>query len=133
MNAKGTSNFQERIRHSYHAYYPDQELMDGVLYGIVYYFHKRNNQLDADNLSKPVWDALEGVAFNDDRSIQLRHAGVVDLRSTDMTAFDLSRMPDMVADSFIEMIGTEDHVLYVEFGGLHQRMFRFGQAIPEDL
>ena len=99
------------------------------LYGVVYYFYRRNNQLDADNLSKPVWDALEGVAFENDLLIRLRHAGVVDLRSTDMTTFDLSKMPDTVADNFIQMIGVEEHILYVEFGILHQSMFLLGQEV----
>jgi hypothetical protein len=126
VNAKRTSSFQERIRRSYREYCPGEELFKEALYGIVYYFHKRNNQLDADNLSKPIWDALEGIAFENDLQIRLRHAGVIDLRSTDMTTFDLSKMPDTVADSFIQMVGTEAHVLYVELGTLHHSMFGFG-------
>ncbi len=129
VNARMTDRFQERIRQAYHTYYPATDLLAEPLYGVVYYFHNQHNQLDADNLSKPIWDALEGLAFEDDRVIQLRHAGVVDLRSTDMTTFDLSSMPDTVIDDFIEMIGSEDHVLYVEFGNLDQSMFLFGQEI----
>jgi len=132
VNARTTDKFQERIRESYKAYYDTDEQLDGLLYGTVYYFHNRNNQLDADNLSKPIWDALEGLAFTNDLLIQIRHAGVIDLRSTDMTAFDLSKMPDTVAESFIEMIGVEDHILYVEFGRLHQVMFSFGHEITEE-
>lgn len=133
VNARTTDRFQERIRQSYQAYYADNEPLTETLYGVVYYFHRRNNQLDADNLSKPIWDALEGLAFENDLSIQLRQAGVIDLRSTDMTTFDLSQMPDTVADDFIQMIGVEEHVLYVEFGVLHQSMFSFGQEVTREV
>jgi Holliday junction resolvase RusA-like endonuclease len=129
VNARTTDRFQERIRQSYREYNSADILLTEPLYGVVYYFHKRNNQLDADNLSKPIWDALEGVVFGDDLLIQIRHAGIVDLRNTDMTTFDLSNMPDLVAEQFIQMIGVEDHILYVELGSLHQSMFVFGHEV----
>jgi hypothetical protein len=132
VNAKYTDKFKDYIRESCKVYCEPSEQLQGLLYGIVYYFHKRTNELDADNLSKPIWDALEGMAFEDDLLIQMRHAGIVDLRSTDMTAFDLSRMPDTVAETFIQMIGVEDHILYVELGRLHQSMFVFGCEIAEE-
>jgi hypothetical protein len=78
-------------------------------------------------LSKPVWDALEGVVYEDDLIIKLRHAGIVDLRGTDINLFDLSRMPDTIAADFIAMIGSKDYILYVEFGQLSQDMFLFGR------
>lgn len=128
VNARMTDRFQEGIRQSYREYCPDSEPLNDELYGVVYYFHKRHNQLDADNLSKPIWDALEGIAFENDLLIRLRHAGVVDLRK-DMTTIDLSNMPDTVVDNFIQMLGVEEHIVYVEFGILHQSMFLFGQEV----
>lgn len=129
VNARTTDRFQERIRQSYREYNSGDMFLTEPLYGVVYYFYNRNNQLDADNLSKPIWDALEGLAFDDDFLIRIRHAGIVDLRSTDMNTFDLSNMPDNVAANFIQMIGVEDHILYVELGNLHQSMFVFGHEI----
>jgi hypothetical protein len=133
VNARTTDTFQRRLRESYQAYCPNDKLLTEPLYGVVYYFHNRHNQLDADNLSKPIWDALEGLAFEDDLLIQIRHSGVVDLRSTDMTTFDLSDMPDNVAEQFIQMIGIEDYILYVEFGNLHYRMFTFGHEMTGEI
>lgn len=127
VNARNTDKFQEHIREAYHIYCIPGELIDAPLYGVVYYFHSRHNQLDADNLSKPVWDALEGVVYEDDLIIKLRHAGIVDLRGTDINLFDLSRMPDTIAADFIAMIGSKDYILYVEFGQLSQDMFLFGR------
>lgn len=128
VNAKHTDRFQEHIREAFSAYCTLEEPADNLLYGVVYYFHNQRNQLDADNLSKPIWDALEGIAYKDDLIIQLRHAGIVNLRKTDLTVFDLSRVPDQVANDIIAFAGTKDHILYVEFGPLEAEMFTFGHA-----
>lgn len=47
------------------------------LYGIIYYFRKSERGMDADNVSKPLWDALEDVCYIDDKRIRLRLAGVI--------------------------------------------------------
>jgi hypothetical protein len=129
INAKHTAAFQEHIRAAYRHYCAAGEHVDHSRYGSVYYFHQRHNQLDADNLSKPVADARNGLAYVDDQIMRLRHAGVIDLISPDMTSFDLSDMPDNVAEDFINFIGSTEHVLYIEFGQLPQHMFVFGQAV----
>lgn len=126
INAKHTDRFQEQIRQAFATYCTIEQLFDIPLYGIVYYFHKRSNQLDADNLSKPIWDALEGVAYQDDRIIQLRHAGIIDLQKIDLAVLDLSNIPDAVANDIIALAGNRDHILYVEFGPLASEMFTFG-------
>lgn len=48
-----------------------------VIYGIVYYFRKNRVGYDADNISKPLWDALEAVCYDNDKQIRLRLAAVV--------------------------------------------------------
>lgn len=101
---------------------------DAPLYGAVYYFHSQPSGLDADNLSKPVWDALQGVAYPDDSRIRLRHAGIVDLRAFSIDEFDLSRLPDAVAERLFTVIGSELHVLSVEIGILATHMFEFGRT-----
>jgi len=56
VNAKGTAKYKEKIIDSFKQYYPDNNLCyDEELYGISYYFYKRKTELDADNLSKPIW------------------------------------------------------------------------------
>lgn len=132
INAKYTDRYQERIWEAFSTYCAVEQPLDTPLYGIVYYFHNQPNQLDADNLSKPIWDALEGIAYQDDLIIQLRHAGVINLRKTDLTVFDLSRVPDLVANDMIAFAGTRDHIVYVEFGSLESEMFTFGHTAKED-
>jgi len=98
----------------------------GDLYGLVYYLHAKPTQMDADNVSKPVWDALEGIGYRDDEVIKHRRAGLIDLRSNDPRAFDLSGMPDGVAADLISAVGVHDDIIYVEYGTLHNDMYEFG-------
>jgi hypothetical protein len=126
VNAKGTATYQQLLRDAFAFFHEAHVPADEPKYGLAYYFHARPTELDADNLSKPIWDALEGLCYADDRSIRDRRSGTVDLRSNDFHAFNLSRLPDDVAAALINAIGAEDHILYVEFGALNDQMFAFG-------
>jgi hypothetical protein len=60
VQAKYTQAYKEAIVDAYRTYYDGvNPLLESELYGISYYFHRRPAQIDADNLSKPIWDALE--------------------------------------------------------------------------
>jgi len=105
--------------------------LDGLLYGIVLYIrlgYSPTNDADADNISKPVWDVLEGEAYDDDKSIRLRLAGVADVKpaSAEVTleAVPLGEMPDQAAEEVIAAIGDGvPHILYVEVGQVQQVAF----------
>ena len=104
--------------------------IEGPLYAAVYYFHSRPTGLDADNLSKPILDALQGLAYEDDRQVKLRHAGTFDL-SVGFDLLDTSRLPQAIFDDLIEAVNGEEHTVYVEIGRLHYTShFRFGREIP---
>ena len=100
---------------------------------------------DADNISKPIWDALgKGGAYRDDRQVRLRIAAVVDLslvvgaEGTGVEAFDLSDAPPVVANAVETLasgstdgdgaIGAAPGFVYVEMGRLGPAMLRFGLA-----
>ncbi|WP_308132008.1 RusA family crossover junction endodeoxyribonuclease [uncultured Flavobacterium sp.] len=95
------------------------------LYGIVYHFYKKNVGIDADNLSKPLWDLLKGIMFKDDKQIKLRIAGSIDISSGDFSVFDFSNLKGEVTAELIEAFDTQDHFLYVECGKLKNGMFKF--------
>lgn len=107
------------------------------LYGIVYYIAQRYRpatDADADNVSKPVWDALEGVAYDNDKAVRLRIAGVIAPSSlpgvASLDELPLTGVPGDVADMMTGFITAgEAHILYVEIGLLHPAMFRFGFAV----
>lgn len=129
-SSKKADYFRESIKMAYRRAYPEEDAFWGDinLYGMVYYFHGQDTTLDADNMSKPVWDALRGTAFADDNAIKLRIAGII---NNSLTGIDLSYLPDEVAQELLRVIGEAEHVLYIEFGPLTERMFRFGLSMSE--
>lgn len=129
VNAKKTARFQAAIRTSYRDAYPEDDGYWEEMYGLVFYFHRHRSTLDADNLSKPVWDALCGAGFADDRSLKLRIAGIIDRDNSELFAIDLSNVPDAAADKLERALNEEEHVLYIEFGPLLREMFRIGLSV----
>jgi hypothetical protein len=111
---------------------------EGHLYGIVYYFvrgYRPTNDADADNVSKRVWDALEGVAYQDDEVVRLRIAGVIETGggpgndSPRLEQIDLSDLSPDVARALLDLVGRQEaHILYVELGPLNGSMFLFNLA-----
>lgn len=124
-NRKYSSRYKDSLEKAIKKYFPSIKLLEDQLYGSVYYFHSVPTQIDADNLSKPIWDALEGVVYKDDSIIKLRHAGIVDLKAGDFHEIDLTDLPDIVTNDFFEMIDNEEHFLYIEIGLLKPNMFTF--------
>lgn len=129
VNARRRAAYDDNLRTAYRAAHADETLPDGPLYGKVYYFHMEPTGLDADNLSKPVWDALKGLPYSDDKSIRLREAGLIDLRNTPVETFDLTTLPGPVAQRLIEVLGSAPHVVYVEIGKVEPEMYEFGRSL----
>jgi Holliday junction resolvase RusA-like endonuclease len=98
---------------------------DHNLYGIVYYFFNKNTGTDADNISKPIWDCLKGILFNDDKQIKLRTAGAFDLGSNDFNVIDFSRVKGEIVADLLESFDDDEHVVYIECGILDFSMFKF--------
>jgi len=71
---------------------------DGHLSYEVHIDHRTKTGLDADNLSKPIWDALRLVVYPDDKLIRFRSSTVSDLLTNEIKVFDLSNMPDEILD-----------------------------------
>jgi Holliday junction resolvase RusA-like endonuclease len=126
VQARKTAHYKDEVVRAFHRYVPAAEQLDGPLYGVVYYFHNVQTDTDADNISKPVWDCLEGIAFANDRSIKLRIAGMHDLAPAGIETLDISRISPRLVPDLHDLIKPADHVLYVEVGKLHDSMFRFG-------
>jgi Holliday junction resolvase RusA-like endonuclease len=121
------AEYYESLRTAFRKYHADAIPLDNNLYGIVYYFHKVKTQLDADNLSKPIWDALKGAAFNDDFQIRYRSAGLFNLGVERLEELDLTNIPDYVFGDFLEMLDNGySHILYVEFGEFTYDLMQFG-------
>ena len=89
---------------------------------------------DAGNVSKRIWDALEGVAYEDDHVVRLQIAGVVETgpaQAGEITyaSLDLARMPAAALAQLLELIASDErHFLYVELGPLRSSLFAFNLA-----
>ena len=126
INANRKKTYSEGLINAFKKYHPQSYPFDSYLYGFVYYFHKQSTGLDADNLSKPVWDALKSLAFVDDKLVRFRSAGTYNLHSDSIEVLDLSTMPDYLLNDFLEMIERESHILYIEVGSFDHHLFHFG-------
>ena len=129
---KGTEKFKEAIRESFKYYYSDTNLLDDELYGIAYYFHKKKTEIDADNLSKPIWDALETLLYKDDKIIKLRYTGIYDIKN-DVRKLNITKMPTNVFRDFLNLIDNNqiEHLIYIELGKLNNSLYIIGGETHE--
>jgi len=104
------------------------------LYGAVYYFTKRQYRKDADNISKPLWDALEERVtpfqlYEDDNKIKIRTAGTLNTNITEIESIDLTYVNGndltIITEFILEPTNTQQHLLYVEIGDMKGKMFKF--------
>jgi hypothetical protein len=111
--------------------------LDAHRYGIVYYFvrgYRPSNDPDAGNVSKRVWDALEGVAYDDDQVVRLQIAGLLEIgqaRSGGLAIedIDLADVPSRALNQLLELINKRvPHILYVELGHIRPSLFMFNLA-----
>jgi hypothetical protein len=117
--------YKQGLKEAFKTAYPDHSPFEAPCYGIVYYFHSAGVDIDADNLSKPVWDALKHAAYGDDAIIRFRQVGILDMNDADFAELDLTGIPDFAADSVSQAIGQARHILYIEIGRLHPGLFKF--------
>jgi hypothetical protein len=128
VRAKLTDKYKQAILDGYRKYYPEPlGLLDGELYGIAYYFYKGVTQLDADNLSKPIWDALESAIYRNDKAVKIRFSGIYQIgRPGSVEFLDMTTMPVNVQGDFLELIDEADHLIYIEIGHWSPGLYRMG-------
>jgi len=101
------------------------------LYGVVYYFRKRKTSrtrvFDADNISKPLWDALQNVCYLDDVVIKLRLAGVIteDYNSNFTIPFTGLSTNDINIVTTFFATSPSDHMIYVFLDNIQPSHFKF--------
>ena len=127
VNAEKKQTYYTALITAFNQYNKTATQVNSDLYGFAYYFHRTKTGLDADNLSKPIWDALRLTAYPDDKLIRFRSSAVFDLQSQGIEVLDLSNMPDEILDDFLQMIDSgDDHILYVELGKFDFSLLEFG-------
>lgn len=124
-NAEGRKAYQRRLAQM--AVDQNPTMLTGDLYGRIYYFHRGARDIDADNLSKPIMDALRGTVFGDDRQVRLRLAAKVDLEAS--FAISSETVPQALYGPLYSSVSdpTLRDFVVVEVGELLTVDVRFGQ------
>jgi Holliday junction resolvase RusA-like endonuclease len=107
-------------------------IMTEDLYGVIYYFYRVKTGTDADNISKPIWDCLKGILFDDDKRIKLRTAGVIDISEGDLNVIDFTNVRGEITAELVDAFVTIDHFAYIECGFLHKSMYKFNLELNGD-
>lgn len=99
------------------------------LYAAIYYFYREDVGLDADNISKPAWDALNAVGYSDDKQIKIRTSVAINLCEHDILVFDQDILPTDVLIDLIQSIADNNHTLYIEVGEIdrYDNIFNISQ------
>lgn len=126
IEAHSHLRWENDVRIAFRNYWPNATIQNGIFYGVVYYFHNRPTQIDADNLCKPVFDALKNELYADDKYVKLVRSATFDRNANDIEILDLTNMPGNVFPDFIDKLDYSDDILYVEIGDLDLGMFEFG-------
>jgi len=132
-NSRNKAVYQKMIRDAfqrrYHGAVPCFPATD-ELYARVYFFTNDGVNVDADNISKPIWDAVNGIAYVDDRKIVMRTAAVIDVNVHPFNTIDTSGMSGAVAADLMQSL-TETSVkcLYIECGKFKESMIKIGEEI----
>lgn len=99
------------------------------LYARVYFFTSDGVNVDCDNISKPIWDAVNGLVYVDDRKIVMRTAAVVDVNLHPFNVIDTSSIESGVAADLMQELASSDvKCLYIECGEFKDSMIKIGET-----
>lgn len=115
-----------RLESSFKRYYTGM-MPDIPLFANIYHFYNEDVKIDADNISKPTWDALTNVAFSDDKQIIIRSAASIDMRSGTFE-IDPDSVPADIRYDFLEAIHIKPHTVFIEVGEMKTLENLFNQS-----
>ena len=115
--AKGRPKYKKSLAEQARSDITVAPLTSARLYSKVYYFHRDKRTVDTDNLSKPILDALQGIAYRDDSQVVLRTAAKIDLK-VDTYELIQERIASNQYEKLIGLIASAPDVLYIEVGEL---------------
>jgi hypothetical protein len=126
VNARSVGRYRDRLRQEFGRQAFDGVPLAGALYARVYYFCAGRLSIDADNLSKPVLDALIGCAYGDDSAVVFRARATIEARSMGLKELDVNDVPDGALTDLVDALGQGVDALYIEVGTFHPSIVAFG-------
>ena len=122
-NSKRKDVYQEKIRSAFLRKFKGNvpKFPTGIeLYAKAFFFTSDGVNVDTDNISKPIWDALNGLLYDDDRNIVLRMASVIDVERRPIT-IDTTNIDGDVAAELIQGLAEKNvKCLYLVFITIEQ-------------
>jgi Holliday junction resolvase RusA-like endonuclease len=125
-------NYKKAIEEAFEKFNQISEPLTDELYGVLYHFFKEDKQVDADNLSKPIWDCLRGFLYVDDRQVKLRIAGSFKLSEIDLSILNLVDLSEPIRKELLEAFDNHDHIVYIECGLFNPSMIKFNSKKNAD-
>lgn len=131
-NSRNKAVYQNQIRSAFLRKYrgkvpqfPSTE----ELYARVYFFTSDGVNVDCDNISKPIWDAVNNLLYVDDRKIVMRTAAVIDVNLHPFNyIIDTSSIEGSVAADLMQGLSALDvKCLYIECGKFKESMIKIGE------
>lgn len=117
------SAFLRKFRGAVPTFPPNEEL-----YARVYFFTSDGVNVDCDNISKPIWDAVNSLVYVDDRKIVMRTAAVVDVNLHPIGVIDASSIDSSVAVDLMQGLADANvKCLYIECGVFKESMIKIGK------
>ncbi len=120
--------YKEDVQRAFTDQYRKLTKLTDDLYGIVYCFYKiyhEGTDADADNISKPIWDCLTGLIYDDDKQIKLRLAGCYDLSKNQFADLNVTSLAPELLTDLLEALDEEACVIYIECGNFNSSLIRF--------
>lgn len=118
-NSKKKELYKKRLFSAYKRRFSGM-MVDKELYASIYYFYKEDVGLEADNISKPAWDALNAVGYTDDKMIEIRAAVAINQCEYDIVDFDQDNLPSDVLVDLVQSVSDncsyKGHYLYEGIG-----------------
>ncbi len=126
---------RDDLKHAYNVKYspgslPCTPLLKEPLEAKVFYIHKIEDKMDADNISKPLWDALNKITYQDDFAIKYLETLKIDFgKTSDRLSLDVTNLDSQDFENLFDFIfdtrGIEDRFLYVAVSDYESKNVRF--------
>ncbi|AGP37128.1 hypothetical protein BE04_39740 [Sorangium cellulosum] len=100
--------WKERVAQAARDAIKEEDELYGECRGILVYFYFGSTDLDVDNIIKPVSDALNGIAYYDDKIVSEWIA-----RKTDLGRTEIVDPPAVLAEHLARWMAAEQPFIYV--------------------
>lgn len=131
-NSRNKAVYQNKIRSALNRKYKGKVPMfpqGQELYGRIFFFTSDEIYVDCDNISKPIWDAINQILYMDDSQVVMRTAAIIDVNLHPIKTIDTSLIDSDVAVNLLQELTEPDvRCLYIECDIFQDSMIKIGKT-----